>query len=233
MMIAVTRLKGKDAQDAVRCAKYGHSCFSVSPLKAIIHQDRVRAFVDMVAEGAFDCIFFASALPAAIIAPLLPQWPRVIAIGPQTAHALERAGIPCEILPSFYSRDLVPYLGIWIHGKRIGIPRADLPNSALIESITQAGGIPVEIRCYALIPTDEELELHDAEGILFTSAESFRRAIWKRNPDLLVMAIGDVTARVMRDAGIAPDLVGDGSLEGTLKVLNRYISEEQEGSGII
>lgn len=232
MKIAITRLKGKDTHDAVCCAKYGHSCFSVFPLKAIIHQDRVRAFVDMVSDGAFDCLFFASALPAAIIAPLLPQWPRVIAIGPRTAHTLEASGIPCEILPSFYSRDLVPYLGSWIRGKRIGIPRADVPNNALIESIRRAGGIPTEVRCYALVPTEEELDLCDAAGVLFTSAESFRRAIWRRSPDLLVMSIGDITASVMGEAGIRPDVVGDGSLEGTLKALNRYVSDEKEGAGI-
>jgi len=37
-----------------------------------------------------------------------------------------------------------------------------------------------------------------------------------------VMAIGEVTADAMRCGGTFPDIVGDGSLEGTLAALNEY-----------
>jgi uroporphyrinogen-III synthase len=226
MKIAITRLKGKDSQDARYCARFGHTCYSVSPLRAVMYEERIASFIDAVEKNAFDCLFFASALPAAIIAPRLSRWPRVIAIGPQTARTLNASGITCEVLPGYYSRDLVPYLGDWIREKRIGIPRADVPNKLLIEAIIREGGIACEYRCYGLMATEEELDLHHAEGILFTSAESFRNAIWKRRPDLLVMAIGEITAALMRDAGIIPAVVGNGSLEGSLTALNRHLAGE-------
>ena len=222
MKIAVTRLTGKEVRDAARCAAFGHACYSVHPLRAEIQTEVVSAFAEAVERGEFDCIFFTSALPAKILAPHLKKTPRVIAIGPETARELERCGIACETLPGFYSRDFVPFLGDWIKGKKIGLPRADVPNAPLIDAIAHAGGVPREFRCYRLVPTNEPLDLDKAEAILFTSAMSYKKAIWAPRPDLLVMAIGDMTAEAMMCGGTLPAIVGDGSLEGTLAALNEY-----------
>jgi uroporphyrinogen-III synthase len=224
MKIAVTRLAGKEESDAARCAAYGHTCYSVHPLRSEIHEDEIAAFVDAVDRGEFDCIFFTSALPAKIIAPRMGRFPRVIAIGPQTANELRRHDIDCEVLTSFYSRDFVPYIGDWIRGKRIGIPRADVPNSGLMDAIAVAGGIPREFRCYSLEPTGTELDLTGAGAVLFTSAMSFKKAVWTPPRGLLVMAIGEITAEAMRAGGTDPTVIGDGSLEGTLGALNAYLS---------
>jgi uroporphyrinogen-III synthase len=225
MRIAITRLAGKEGSDSARCEQFGHRCYSVHPLKSAVRHDIVDAFVNAVDRNAFDCIFFTSALPATIIAPRLTRIPRVIAIGPQTAAVLQQYDIECETLKSFYSRDFVPYLGSWISGKRIGIPRADVPNPRLIEAITTAGGIAEEYRCYELTPTKEPLNLAAADALLFTSAMSFEKAVFTFRPGLLTMAIGDVTAEKMSKAGIKPDVVGDGSLEGALAALNTFIKK--------
>jgi uroporphyrinogen-III synthase len=231
MKIAVTRLAGKERSDAARCEASGHTCYSVHPLRSELRPDAIAAFLDAVNRDAFDALFFTSALPAKIIAPKLSKYPRVIAIGPQTAGELRRNNIDCEILTSFYSRDFVPYLGEWIRRKRIGIPRADVPNPGLAEAITAAGGIPVEFRCYGLEPTGAALELAGAGAILFTSAMSFNKAVWAPRPDLLVLAIGEITAAAMHARGTDPAVVGDGSLEGTLRALNAYLAAEKgEGS---
>jgi uroporphyrinogen-III synthase len=229
MKIAVTRLAGKEKKDAARCAQFGHSCYSIHPLRSEIRPKEIAAFIQAVDREEFDCLFFTSALPAKIIAPLLKKIPRIIAIGPQTAKELEHYTIPCETLTSFYSKDFVPYLGEWIQGKHIGIPRADVPNPALIDAISAAGGIPHEFRCYGLEPTGELLNLEGADAILFTSAMSFTKAVWTKHPDLLLIAIGDITAATMRRSGINPAVVGDGSLEGSLRALNEYITG-QEGA---
>jgi uroporphyrinogen-III synthase len=227
MKIAVTRLLGKEKNDAERCALFGHTCFSVHPLSSKIKKSEIAHFIEAMDRNEFDCLFFTSALPAKIIAPLLNRFPRVIAIGPQTAKELRKYEIDCETLKSFYSRDFVPYLGDWIKGKHIGIPRADVPNPTLIDNITAAGGIPHEFRCYGLEPTGEPLNLDDANAILFTSAMSFTKAVWTQKPDLLVVAIGDITAETMRQAGVNPVVIGDGSLEGTMVALNDYLARQE------
>ena len=228
MKIAVTRLAGKEKNDATRCAQFGHICYSVHPLRSEIRQSAITAFIEAVDRSEFDCLFFTSALPAKIIAPLLNRFPRVIAIGPQTAKELQHYEIDCETLTSFYSRDFVPYLGEWIRGKHIGIPRADVPNPSLIEAITAAGGIPHEFRCYGLEPTGESLFLKDADAILFTSAMSFTKAVWNKHTDIVVIAIGDITAATMQAAGTNPSVVGDGSLEGTMMALNNYLNSQRK-----
>lgn len=231
MRIAVTRLIGKEKDDAARCALYGHECYPVSPLRAEIREDQVASFVSAVEANEFDCLFFTSALPAKVIAPRLSRWPRVIAIGPRTAMTLGHFGIAAETLPSFYSRDFVPYLGSWIQGKRIGIPRADVPNPLLIEGIRNAGGIPVEVRIYNLIPTCDVLDLSGAGAILFTSAMSFSTAVYRKDAPLLKIAIGESTGATMRNGGVVPDVTGDGSLEGTLQALNSYLSARKQRAG--
>jgi len=229
MKIAVTRLKGKEKSDASRCRAYGHECYSVHPLRSELRETEIAAFVDAASAGEFDCIFFTSALPAKIIAPHLPPRlstsVRVIAIGPQTAKELREYNIDCETLTSFYSRDFVPYLGDWIRGKRIGIPRADVPNQNLLDSITKAGGIVHEFRCYGLEPTGNDLPLDDADAILFTSAMSYTKASWTPRNTLLVMAIGEITASAMKAGGTVPAVIGDGSLEGSLSALNAYLEK--------
>lgn len=227
MRIAVTRLRGKEQDDAARCAGYGHECYTVSPLRAEIREDLIASFVNAVGENRYDCLFFTSALPATLIAPRLTRWPRVIAIGPRTAMTLAHFGIVAETLPRYYSRDFVPYLGAWIRGKRIGIPRADVPNPLLIDGIREAGGIPEEIRVYALIPTREVLDLGDADAILFTSAMSFSAAVFPEELPPIRIAIGESTGAVMRGHGFPPDITGDGSLDGTLRALNAFLT----GSG--
>jgi len=229
MKIAVTRLAGKEKSDAARCAAAGHCCYSVHPLRSAIREETITEFVNAVEREEFDCIFFTSALPAKLIAPRLGRFPRVIAIGPQTAKELRQHDIDCDVLTSFYSRDFVPYLGDWIRGKRIGIPRADVPNPGLIDAISAAGGLPTEFRCYSLESTGEELDLAGAGAVLFTSAMSFKKAIWTPRPDLLVVAIGEITAEAMRRSRTHPVVVGDGSLEGTLGALNTYLGAREAG----
>jgi len=223
MKIAITRLENKAAGDRALCATYGHDCYTVSPLRAEVRPDRIDTFVEAVHRGEFDCLFFSSALPAAIVGPKLERWPRVIAIGPKTAEVLKASGIEAEVLPSFYSRDFVPYLGDWLRGRTVGIPRADVPNPGLLDAIAAAGGTVREERVYALAPTGAELALDAADAVLFTSAMSYREARWQPRDDLLLIAIGEITADAMRAGGHPPAVVGDGSLAGTLEALDRHM----------
>jgi uroporphyrinogen-III synthase len=55
---------------------------------------------------------------------------------------------------------------------------------------------------------------------------SFAKAVWTKHSDLVVIAIGDITAATMRAAGTNPVVVGDGSLEGTLMALNDYLTRQ-------
>ena len=224
MKIAITRLPEKSGSDQSLCREFGHECTIVSPMQARVYEDAVQAFIAAANEDTYDCIFFTSALPARLIGPYLETRARIIAIGPQTADYLEMAGVASETLPSHYSRDFVPYLGDWIEGKTIGIPRADVPNPVLMNAITHAGADGREVHIYALEPTGELLDTEDAEAILFTSANSYTYATYDKT-DLLPIAIGDITADRMREDGTVPVVIGDGTLMGTLGALNHYLEK--------
>ncbi|MDK2974461.1 MAG: ribonucleoprotein complex subunit 4 [Methanofollis sp.] len=222
MLIAITRLAEKAGKDADVCARFGHTCYTVSPLRAELRDGVVDRFVKDANAGAFDCIFFTSALPAAVVAPRLrlQKTVRIVAIGPRTARTLEEHGLASETLPTYYSADFAPHLGEWLRGRRIGIPRAAVPNPGLLQAIEDAGGNACEYQVYDLVPSGERLDTGRADAVLFTSASSFTTAQWERQDGQIVVAIGRVTAQAMETAGVAPDVVGDGSLAGTLAALN-------------
>ncbi|MBT8508046.1 uroporphyrinogen-III synthase [Methanomicrobiaceae archaeon CYW5] len=227
MKIAITRLPEKADTDQALCMQYGHECLIVSPLEATAYEGKCREFLTAANRGDFDCIFFTSALPARYLAPELRTDARVIAIGPQTARTLAESGITSEILPTHYSRDFAPYLGEWLRGKTVGIPRADVPNPALLTSIEDYGGTAAEIPVYALEATGTPLNLAGADAILFTSANSYSLAKWQNRPGLLLIAIGEITAERMQEGGDEPDITGDGTLEGTLRELNIYLNQDE------
>lgn len=230
MLIAITRLAEKGLSDAELCEGFGHEVRIVSPMFAETYSSAIQTFVIAANAGEFDAIFFTSALPAQKIATLidpgLTKKCRVIAIGPQTAKTLHEAGIPAETMPTFYSRDFVPYLGNWIEGKKIGIPRADVPNPYLINAIEDAGGMAFEYRIYGLSPTNELLNLEGCDAVLFTSANSYRFSHLPNMDGFLKIAIGDVTAEAMIEGKLVPEVVGDGSLKGTMQALAKYLEKQ-------
>jgi len=126
----------------------------------------------------------------------------------------------------------VPYLGDWIAGKKIGIPRADVPNPVLLDAITDANADACEVRVYGLKPTNTPLETADAEAILFTSANSYTYAKYRKE-GLLPLAIGEITADRMREDGTVPAVTGDGTLMGTLAALNHYLEENGTGAATL
>lgn len=227
MKIAVTRLAGKEKDDEELFASYGHSLKIISPLIAEPHSNIIQQFVLAANSSEFDALFFTSAYAAQQISPLLDheisKSYRVIGIGPKTTEILLSFGIRAEMMHSFYSRDFVGYLGDWIKGKRIGIPRADVPNPKLIHAINESGGLAYEFKIYSLEPSKNPLNIDGCDAILFTSSKSFKEAILPKIEGIVYMAIGEITAETMRNAGCNPVIVGDGSLKGTLDLLNRKL----------
>ena len=228
MRIALTRVAEKSGDDKHLFAAFGHEVKIVSPLSAELHSNAVQQFVLAANDKQFDAIFFTSAYTAEVCAPILSRdiakTCRITAIGPKTAEVLHNFGIAAETLPSFYSRDYVPHLGKWIYGKSVALPRAAIPNPDLINSIEEAGGIAYEYRIYSLTPTNTVLDVADCDAVLFTSSYSFKSSVMDfGGREIMPLAIGEITACTMRDYGVEPVVVGDGSLKGTLEALEKMI----------
>ncbi|HJJ28894.1 MAG TPA: uroporphyrinogen-III synthase [Methanocorpusculum sp.] len=226
MLIAITRHAGT-VDDAKLCEQYNHHARDVSPVRPVKNMEQIQSFIQAANRGEFDAIFFPSAFSAEklgpCIDPRLATRVRMIANGPQTAKDLHNIGLAAEMLPFFYSRDLIAYLGKWIKGRKIGIPRADLAYMKLADDIKKAGGIPCEYKCYDIVATNEELDLKGCGAVLFTSPIAFKLAKLPPMGNIIPMAIGTVTADAMMYGGWNPAVIGDGSIEGTLVALNSYI----------
>jgi len=229
MLIAITQHAGAVEDEAI-CEKYSHKAKFVAPARYQENADEIEKFVTATNNREFDAVFFPSALAAeklgASVDPRLATKVRMIANGPQTAKDLHNVGLAAEMLPFYYSRDLIPYLGKWIHGKKIAIPRADYTYPQLAADIERAGGVPFEYHCFELAPTNEPLDLEGCGAVLFTSPEAFEMSRLPKVKDIIMIAIGDVTANAMMYGGCPPSVVGDGSVEGSLIALNSYLWTE-------
>jgi uroporphyrinogen-III synthase len=84
--------------------------------------------------------------------------PRVAAIGPKTARALQARGVTPDFVPEEYvAESILPGLGDLL-GKWVLLPRAEIARKALPEAIFEAGGIPHEIAVYKTLPAQPSLE---------------------------------------------------------------------------
>jgi uroporphyrinogen-III synthase len=93
------------------------------------------------AEGEYDWIIFTSANSVEAIAPLLPTFPRVAAIGPATRRAAEQHGFPVALTPEKYTAEsLVEAFGSeLLEGRRILIPSSAIARDTVPSALANRG----------------------------------------------------------------------------------------------
>ena len=143
--------------------------------------------------------------------------PRVAAIGPKTAEALQARGITPDFVPEEYvAESILPGLGD-LMGKWVLLPRAEIARKALPEAICEAGGIAHEIAVYKTLPVQPGLEGLDAlrsgvDIVTLTSPSTVQNFVaitrqhgldplsLPRNP--LFACIGPITEQAAREEGL-------------------------------
>lgn len=82
--------------------------------------------------------------------------PRVAAIGPKTAQALQVRGLAPDFVPDEYVAEaILPGLGD-LRGKWVLLPRAEIARKALPQAIADADGVAHEIAVYRTIPAEPD-----------------------------------------------------------------------------
>jgi uroporphyrinogen-III synthase len=82
--------------------------------------------------------------------------PKIAAIGPKTAAALQARGVTPDFVPEeFVAEAILPGLGD-LRGKWILLPRAEIARNTLPEAIVNAGGIAHEIAVYKTLPVQPD-----------------------------------------------------------------------------
>jgi uroporphyrinogen-III synthase len=165
--------------------------------------------------------------------------PKVAAIGPKTAGALQAHGVMPDFVPDKYISDsILPGLGD-IQGKRILLPRAEIARKALPEAIARAGGIVHEIAVYKTLPARPDptgLAALQAgvDWITFTSPSTVRNFIGivrshHMDPFHLagepkVACLGPITEQAAREEGFEVALVAEKSTaDGLIEALRNII----------
>jgi len=148
--------------------------------------------------------------------------PRVAAVGPKTAAALQSYGVTPDFVPDEYTAEaILPGLGD-IQGKSILLPRADIARKALPEAIARAGGVVHDIAVYKTLPA--RLDAHGlaalrtgVDWITFTSpstVKNFIEIVRSQSMDPFHLAgnpkiacLGPVTEQAAREEGYDVALV--------------------------
>ncbi len=225
MKITVTKLEEKSEGIRELFRRYGHEVVIISTMQAAPPTDPapMLRLADMTSKGRIDILIFTSALGVEkFFEKIIPKKNvRIVSVGPRTADKIKEYGLRSEVIEKFSSEHFAEYLGD-LRGKNVGIARAQIPNIELRDSLRAKGARIIEAPVYSLVPGKSIASaLKNADAVIFTSAKSFEFSGFDRseNKNIKVIAIGQKTANAMRNHGVEPDIVGNGTLENCLSLI--------------
>lgn len=174
--------------------------------------------------------------------PNVSETPKICAVGPATARALEEHGMKADLLPERYVAEgvieaLEKYHG-GLHalaGRRILLPRAKEARDILPEALAAAGAIVDVVACYETVPARiggdslRRLRLFRPDLAVFTSSSTIKALIGilgvdegsKMLQNATVAVLGPVAAGTAESFGKHPEIVAK---ESTIQALIRDIA---------
>lgn len=150
--------------------------------------------------------------------------PRIAAIGPKTAAALEQRGITPDFVPQKHLAEaILPGLGD-LRGRWVLLPSADIAQDTLPKGILQAGGVAHVVTVYHTIPAVPNPEGLSAlqsgvDWLTFTSPSTARNFVtltqrsgldpFRLPGDPKIACIGPVTAKAVHELGLHVDVIAE------------------------
>ncbi len=155
-----------------------------------------------------DALVFTSARAVAMVTLVVTSSRPILAVGPETAAACERAGGSVVWVGSSGIRHLARDAEHLLAGKRIVVAGASNTARESAAALTMAGSSVVSIELYTTIPVAPPDDPVDA--VVFGSPTAVTGWLISRElSELLVGAIGPTTAASLRSHGLEPDAVPD------------------------
>jgi uroporphyrinogen-III synthase len=241
VLITRPRAQSESFADALRVAGFEPIFFPVIEIRPI--ENNVALVQALNKLNFYEWVVFTSVNAVEVVWNQLVQGesqraslPRVAAIGPKTAKALQRRGINPDFIPDEYvAESILPGLGD-LRDKWVLLPRAEMARKALPEAISKAGGIAHEIAVYQTLPVQPDTHALAAlksgmDWITFTSPSTVQNFVQilhrhKLDPFNLtgnpkVVCIGPVTEQTAREEGFEVDLVAEKyTADGLITVLS-------------
>lgn len=163
---------------------------------------------------------------------------KIAAIGSQTAEALTKQGIKPDFVPTeFRAEGLLAGFAADLTGVRILIPRAEEAREILPEELGKRGAdvnvVPVYRTAITMDEADslvQALQAGRVDAITFTSSSTVKnflhilegQAVEQLTKDIIIAAIGPITADTAKAAGLRVDVV---AREYTIKGLTEVLVE--------
>jgi uroporphyrinogen-III synthase len=236
ILITRPRAQADDFADKLRKAGFAPIFFPVIEIQPIKNNLALERALPKL--GCYDWLVFTSVNAVDVVFGQLPKiaLPRVAAIGPKTAEALEAHGVTPDFVPQEYvAESILPGLGD-LTGKWVLLPRAEIARKALPEAICEAGGIPHEIAVYKTLPTEPNPEGLTAlkagvDVVTLTSPSTVQNfvAIVRQNGldplalpgNPLFACIGPITEQAAREEGFANLVTArEYTTEGLIEVIS-------------
>ncbi|HKW64707.1 MAG TPA: uroporphyrinogen-III synthase [Candidatus Acidoferrum sp.] len=182
----------------------------------------------LIALGQFDWLIFTSAEAVRVVArrskelghgvEQLSGNPSVAAVGPVTAEEVRRNKLGVDYVAQTHNGlALAEELGDRVRGKKVLLPRSDRAKRDLPDALRRQGAEVAEVIAYrTLRPAESDRQKFDeianggADAILFFSpsaVQHFAQAlgdgqIRQLQDKLAITAVGPVTAKALREAGV-------------------------------
>jgi len=167
----------------------------------------------------------------------------IAAIGPATAKAIEKHGLPVDVVPEEYvAESVVAALAPQIKGQRVLLVRAKVARDVIPNELRAAGAKVHVVEAYeTVVPESSRARLREVIGdpklrphaITFTSSSTVRNFVeLAGGPDaamsiidgIKLASIGPVTSATLRDAGLRVDMEAkEYTIPGLVQALSKSL----------
>lgn len=241
ILVTRPRAQADSFVEGLRAAGFEPICFPVIEIRSV--EDHARLDQALVQINKYDWVVFTSVNGVEVVFARLEKYsslPRVAAIGPKTAEALQARGVTPDFVPDEYVAEaILPGLGD-LQGKWVLLPRAEIARKALPEAIVSAGGIAHEIAVYKTLPAQSDADglaalKSGVDVITLTSPSTVQNfvAIIKQNGldplklpnNPLFACIGPITEQAAREEGLSNLVVAkEYTTEGLIQILSDLVN---------
>ena len=241
ILVTRPRAQADSFVEGLRVAGFEPIYFPVIEIRSV--EDNSRLDQALVQIDKYDWVVFTSVNGVEVVFARLEKYsslPRVAAIGPKTAEALQARGVTPDFVPDEYVAEaILPGLGD-LQGKCVLLPRAEIARKALPEAILSAGGIAHEIAVYKTLPAQSDADglaalKSGVDVITLTSPSTVQNfvAIINQNGldplklpnNPLFACIGPITEQAAREEGLSNLVVAkEYTTEGLIQILSDLVN---------
>lgn len=241
--ILITRTPGRASEFQARLETAGAIVLAIPTIEIVPPVSYAALDHALAHLQDFDWILFTSAHAVEVFhqrrdLAIVP--PKIAAIGPATARAVEQAGLSVSLLPPRYVAESLAE-SLLTHstlGSKFLLIRAAEARDVLPEALIHAGAQVTIAEAYRnRIPEDSAPRLQELfaspsawpDAITFTSASTARNLAALLDsaglvlpPGIVLASIGPITSQALRDLGLEPTLEAS---EATIPALTRSLEQ--------